>query len=160
MNPNQIKAEGLDPAGFALPEGSRPAAKIFIVALLFAATLITPAATTLAQTDYRVLPRDFNADKTQQMMRAYQRGQAHDALDRRLTELESALESAEGIAAYQHRRREFLRWTLGELPQPAPLNARVTGTLTADGYSIEKLLFESQPGFHVTALVYRPDGEG
>lgn len=177
MNPNQIKAAGRKPSGSAKtaarkPSGSakpladlqRPTnslfAALFFAALHFATSLITPAATALAQTDYRVLPRDFNADKTQQMMRAYQRLQAHDALERRVTELESALESAEGIAAYQHRRREFLRWTLGKMPQPTPLNARVTGTLAADGYSIEKLLFESQPGFHVTALVYRPDGEG
>jgi dienelactone hydrolase len=32
------------------------------------------------------------------------------------------------------------------------------GTIPRDGYRIEKLVFESLPGFHVTALVYVPDG--
>ena len=45
----------------------------------------------LAQSDYRVLPVDFNADKENQMMRAYQREQVHAALDARLKELEAAL---------------------------------------------------------------------
>jgi cephalosporin-C deacetylase-like acetyl esterase len=48
---------------------------------------------------------------------------------------------------------------IGGLPESrTPLNARVTGTVPMDGYRIEKVLFESQPGLHVTALVYVPDG--
>ena len=39
-----------------------------------------------------------------------------------------------------------------------PLNARVVGEVRAPGYRIEKVVFESLPGIHVTALVYLPDG--
>jgi hypothetical protein len=47
---------------------------------------------------------------------------------------------------------------IGGLPESrTPLNARVTGTIAMDGYRIEKLIFESLPGIHVTALVYVPD---
>jgi len=113
-----------------------------------------------AQSDYRVLPKDFAADDTQQMMRAFFRKQTHDALDRRLQELEASLESPAQMAAFQKQRREFLRWTLGEMPQRAPLNAQITGTLEEDDFTIEKVLFESQPGFHLTANLYRPRGEG
>jgi dienelactone hydrolase len=50
---------------------------------------------------------------------------------------------------------------IGGLPETkAPLNARITGTIPRDGYRIEKVLFESLPGLHVTALVYVPDGPG
>lgn len=45
---------------------------------------------------------------------------------------------------------------LGGLPERTPLNARVTGTLQRDGYRVEKIVFESQPGFHVTANLYLP----
>lgn len=45
---------------------------------------------------------------------------------------------------------------LGGLPARTPLNARVTGTLQRDGYRIEKIVFESQPGFFVTANLYLP----
>ncbi len=54
-------------------------------------------------------------------------------------------------------RRRVLE-IIGGLPeQKSPLNARVTGTIHRDGYRIEKVVFESLPGFHVTALLYVPD---
>lgn len=115
-----------------------------------------------AQTDsdYRVLRADFNADKQNQMMRAYQRVQVHDALDARLKELEAAIASPDAIAAYRQKRRNFLDGTFGPLPKRTPLNAKVTKTIDRDGYAIDNVLFESLPGFHVTGNVYRPKGRG
>ena len=37
-----------------------------------------------------------------------------------------------------------------------PLNAKITGGFTRDGYRVEHLVFESQPKFYVTANVYVP----
>ncbi|HTU51174.1 MAG TPA: acetylxylan esterase [Acidobacteriaceae bacterium] len=45
---------------------------------------------------------------------------------------------------------------LGGFPARTPLHAHITGTLTRDGYRIEKLTFESLPNFYVTADVYVP----
>jgi cephalosporin-C deacetylase-like acetyl esterase len=46
---------------------------------------------------------------------------------------------------------------IGGLPEVrTPLNARVTGVLERPGYRVEKLLFDSLPGFHVTANLYVP----
>jgi dienelactone hydrolase len=57
------------------------------------------------------------------------------------------------------QRAEVLRdLGLDPLPARTPLNARITGTLQRKGYRIEKLLFESRPGFPVTAHLYVPDG--
>ena len=39
-----------------------------------------------------------------------------------------------------------------------PLNAKVTGTIERDAYTIEKVIFESMPGFKVTANLYLPKG--
>jgi cephalosporin-C deacetylase-like acetyl esterase len=47
---------------------------------------------------------------------------------------------------------------LGPLPERTPLNAKLLGETQADGFRIQKVLFESQPGFPVTALLYLPDG--
>lgn len=59
------------------------------------------------------------------------------------------------------RIREAFVEALGGLPnERTPLNVRSTGTLVREGYSIEKVIFESLPGFHVTANCYRPDGDG
>src|SRR5579885_94371 len=57
-------------------------------------------------------------------------------------------------------RQEYIRATIlkeiGGLPERTPLNARITGRLTRDGYSVEKVIYESQPRFYVTANAYVP----
>lgn len=54
-------------------------------------------------------------------------------------------------------RRKVLA-ALGGLPaEKTPLDPRVTGTIAMDGYRIEKVVFESLSGFHVTALLYVPE---
>lgn len=37
-----------------------------------------------------------------------------------------------------------------------PLNGRITGTLVRDGFTVEKIIFESHPGFYVTAALFLP----
>ena len=130
-----------------------------LVARLVLPCVLGCASLAAAQQDFRVLPADFNATKSDQMMRSYLRKLADQAFDRRLAELDSALDNDE-LEAYQQRRREFLRWTLGEMPERTELNAQVTGVIREAELVIEKVMFESQPGFHVTANVYRPKGEG
>lgn len=47
---------------------------------------------------------------------------------------------------------------IGGLPErKTDLHARITGKIQMEGFSIEKLIFESIPGVYVTALVYSPD---
>lgn len=48
--------------------------------------------------------------------------------------------------------------SFGPFPEKTPLNARITGTVDRDAYRIEKLIFESRPGFLVTANLYMPKG--
>src|SRR5579872_227231 len=56
---------------------------------------------------------------------------------------------------------EKMMRVLGGLPEyNGPLNPRITGTIHADGYSIEKIIYESLPGFFVTADLYRPNRPG
>ena len=49
---------------------------------------------------------------------------------------------------------------IGGFPEKTPLNAKITGGFQRDGYRVENLVFESQPGFYVTANVYVPAGQG
>jgi hypothetical protein len=61
------------------------------------------------------------------------------------------------LRALQEELRGKALALIGGLPEArTPLDARVTGTIRMDGYRIEKLVFESLPGIHVTALVYVP----
>ncbi len=55
--------------------------------------------------------------------------------------------------------RAFFLQSLGDLPVRTPLNTHVVGTLRRDGYHVEKVIFESRPGHHVTANFYVPHGK-
>ena len=46
---------------------------------------------------------------------------------------------------------------VGPFPEKTPLNPNITGTVIKDGYKIEKLYYESQPDFYVTASIFIPD---
>jgi dienelactone hydrolase len=57
--------------------------------------------------------------------------------------------------------REKLFELMGGLPNyKGPLNPKITGQIAADGYTIEKVIFESLPGLFVTANLYRPNQPG
>jgi dienelactone hydrolase len=57
--------------------------------------------------------------------------------------------------------RERVLSLIGGLPEArGPLNARVTRTTSRSGYAIEHVIFESLPGYFVTANLYRPERSG
>ncbi len=60
------------------------------------------------------------------------------------------------LAAYRAATLAKLKANLGPFPERTPLRPRVTGKLARDGYSIEKVIFESRPHYYVTADVYLP----
>jgi cephalosporin-C deacetylase-like acetyl esterase len=77
---------------------------------------------------------------------------------------ENAIAEIHSVADAERRKR-FVRETflslLGGLPDyNGPLNARVTGHIQSENYTIEKVIFESMPGFYVTANLYRPSQPG
>ena len=57
----------------------------------------------------------------------------------------------------QQEVRVKLRALMGGGFQKTPLNAKVVGSTQMDGFRIEKVVYESQPKFYVTALLYVPD---
>jgi dienelactone hydrolase len=61
--------------------------------------------------------------------------------------------------ARQREVRGKILTLIGGFPEKTPLNAKVLGTTQADGFRIEKILYESQPNFPVTALLYLPDAK-
>lgn len=48
---------------------------------------------------------------------------------------------------------------IGVLPERTPLHAKVVGVTQGDGFRMEKVIYDSQPGFPVTALLYLPDAK-
>lgn len=76
--------------------------------------------------------------------------------------LEERKHHVERVASIEdvNKRRAYLRKKmmedLGGFPDRTPLNARVVGVLERSRYRIEKVIFESQPHFYVTANLYLP----
>jgi len=65
------------------------------------------------------------------------------------------------LKAWEARKAELKRRVLvatGLHPMPAktPLNAVIHGKTTHDGFTAEKVYFESVPGFYVTGILFRP----
>jgi dienelactone hydrolase len=73
-------------------------------------------------------------------------------------EARAKLKTKADAEAYIRGVREKNATCFGPFPEKTPLNAKVTGTLERDAYTIEKVVFESRPGFYVTANLYLPKG--
>ncbi|GGG32698.1 alpha/beta hydrolase family protein [Hymenobacter glacieicola] len=125
-----------------------------ILALLAALSLLLPTPVA-AQKQYNVI--DWKAPAT---LSTYLLQQLHGQYDQRRAAWGQATQSAEQMRAYQDSARARFRRVLGPLPVRTPLRARVTGTLARTGLRIEKVIYESTPGHHVTANLYVPDGKG
>lgn len=88
------------------------------------------------------------------MLYQYYQNKTNTALDKRAKKI-AALKSAEDVERYQAEVRQKLARSFGPLPERTPLNATITGEVELGELVIEKVLFESRPGFYVSALFYR-----
>jgi dienelactone hydrolase len=83
---------------------------------------------------------------------------------RELQKRQRVIDQIHTVAEAERRKqvvREKLLENLGGLPDyKGPLNAQITGQIQAEGYTIEKVLFQSLPNFYVTADLYRPNQPG
>lgn len=89
--------------------------------------------------------------------------------DKRLTEVRHldlhytwrGFETRDEWEAWAQRLREQILVGAGLWPTPdkCPLRAQVFGRIERQGYSVEKVYFESYPGFFVTGNLYRPLGK-
>jgi len=122
----------------------------WLSALLVFVTLVASGAE-----DLTVLPSEIDGIAPSAMMEAWLKQQAFAALDRRDAEFEK-LKTPEQLKAWQQERRDFFLRQLGGFPERTPLNAEVIGGRSFADYRIERVIFESQPRFHVTATLYLP----
>lgn len=85
--------------------------------------------------------------------------ECYQQLDRRREAFE-ALKGRADCEKWQSERRAFFLQQIGGLPERTPLNAKVVGELRGEGHRVEKILFESRPGHHVTGNLYLPETSG
>ena len=115
-------------------------------------------------------PRDIPGPRSDQPPQP--RRPSHDPLLRWMDRIaqqqlharENALAEIRSVADAERRKqsvREKILKTIGGLPNyKGPLNPRVTGRLRNESFTIEKVIYESLPGFFVTANLYRPNQPG
>jgi len=79
-------------------------------------------------------------------------------VEERADERRDGLTSRRDARAYVRDVREKIQQSFGPWPEKTPLNPRITGVVDRDQYRIEKIIFESRPGFLVTGNLYVPKG--
>ena len=109
--------------------------------------------------EYKVLGETWNGHPPSEMMTHYLKEKTRPYIQARKEKFE-ALKSPEDIAAYQEMQRKYFQDQLGEWPERTPLNAHVTGQGEGVGFRYEKVIFESRPGLHVTAVLFLPTTPG
>lgn len=58
------------------------------------------------------------------------------------------------------REQALVSCGLWPLPERVPLNAKIFGRIERDGYSVEKIYFQTHAGFYLAGNLYRPLGKG
>ncbi len=91
------------------------------------------------------------------MVQEYFVQQVRDAEKKNVAALDG-LKTKADAEAYVRLAQRRIQECFGSFPERTPLNARVTRTVERDGYRIENVIFESRPGFPVTANLYVPTG--
>jgi dienelactone hydrolase len=89
------------------------------------------------------------------MVQEYFVQQVRQAEQRSLA-LKQRLQTKADAEEYVRLVRAKIRESFGPEPERTPLNPRVTGVVEREAYRIEKVIFESRPGFPVTANLYIP----
>jgi cephalosporin-C deacetylase-like acetyl esterase len=88
----------------------------------------------------------------------------NDVAQQQLDQRETVIAGIRTVADAELRKkhvRETILDIIGGLPDyDGPLNPRISGRIEAGAYTIEKVIFESLPGFFVTANLYRPNRPG
>jgi dienelactone hydrolase len=62
--------------------------------------------------------------------------------------------------AEELRRRVLVATGIWPMPEKTPLNPHIFGLTKRDGFTVEKVYFESLPGHFITGLLFRPEGPG
>ena len=119
-------------------------------ALLILCSVVVTSGAALAD-DFTVLD-----GKNDSLLHDYMMKHVNDQYEARREGLKASLASRGTILQRQKRLRDDFREMIGPLPEKTPLNAKVVGCVDCDDYRIEKVIYESRPGHHVTANLYLP----
>jgi len=130
--------------------------ELVVCTLLLCSEPYPMAQTILRNEDLSVLRGTASESQYHEMLYSYLLKQAAEHSTKRLARLEAIRSRADFTQWQDVNRHEFLH-LIGDLPgDRTPLSPRTVGEVGRDGYTIRKVVFESLPGFYVTANLYVP----
>ena len=131
------------------------AAMGFVAAFLFVAPIVADEVP--AKEAFQVLHITAPVGPSSTPFLQYQAEQAWELDEARQKRWEN-IRTPQELTKLQDEYRKNLLQMIGGLPEKkTDLHPRITGKIQMDGFTIEKLIFESLPGVYVTALVYSPN---
>jgi dienelactone hydrolase len=107
----------------------------------------------------KVLPADPKGVPPRKMLSEYLLGQCKVQFDARRQAV-AKLTTPDDVKKRQEELRARFIQAIGGFPERTPLNAKVVGAEKREGYSVERVIYESRPSHHVTANLYLPEGKG
>ncbi|MHC4503376.1 MAG: hypothetical protein ACYTFI_08735, partial [Planctomycetota bacterium] len=123
---------------------------------------LAAAAAGAGENKLRVLPDRLGRTRVSDMTKAYLDAKAKARLRERRRRFDELVGrgTRQDLASHQEEMRRSYLDALGGFEgfpdRATPLAARITATVVKDGYRVEKILFESQPGHYVTAALFLP----
>jgi len=113
--------------------------------------------TAAADDDLTVLKAGPDGGTPRTMLSRFLNEEAKKAFEARRAAV-SAVKTPDDLARRQRELKGKFLEAIGDFPEKAPLKPRLVGTLARDGYRLERIIYESRPDHHVTALFYLPEG--
>lgn len=89
--------------------------------------------------------------------------QIRDVAFSQINERANTIANLNGQEDWLNRQKEIkgkLKQVMGQFPERTPLNTKITGRIEKEDFSVEKIVFESRPGFLVSAAVFAPKKKG
>src|SRR5690606_4584933 len=126
---------------------------------LFSICMFAGSHFTYAQEDLQVLNKNWLhfSDAPTSMYRHFST-LAFEQLEERREKVAS-LESARDWKERQEGIKEKFAKVLGSFPEKTPLRPQVTKKVDKANFTVEHIVYESQPGFYVTSSLYLPKGK-
>jgi dienelactone hydrolase len=127
--------------------------KMFIASIFFIAFLNSSI---FAQDDLNVINKWLEYKDSPNSLYDYLSSEAYQLLDSR----EKMIAGFTTVREWHDRREEVQKtiWDIvGPFSEKTPLNVKITGKIKKEGYTLENLVYESLPGFYVTASLFVPD---
>lgn len=125
--------------------------------LLLAVALMAGATRVAADDNLNVLSAEQNGVAPRKMLSEYLLAQAKLHFDQRRAVV-AGLKTPQDVQRRQEELKAKFIAAIGGFPEKTPLNAQTTGHEQRDGYHIERVIYESRPQHHVTAVLFLPAG--